>query len=156
MNMFKDKNKISNEELYGIVCRHTGILEKVFEVLLLLTEKGCQRDKTIAGITQHINLDSNTGQGMDSLCGLWKTSPLKPDSAILISKLPGGKYVFSYRPAGAQYSTSTYITGSILEEPATYVDVDGEEIMIFYVNADEGYPEAILFNKTLYFRNAEF
>lgn len=98
--------------------------------------------------------ETDNGLQMDALCGLWRTLSLKGDSVILISKLPEGNYVFTYKPVGAEYCTSTYIIGNILEEPSTYIDLDGEEIMIHYERMTEDNPEAILFNRMLYFRDS--
>lgn len=110
-------------------------------------------------------IDGTSGAGdgtgnnmqMDELCGLWRASSQKKDPAILISKLPDGQYVFTvtyYKRDGLKYC-SAYIIGNILEEPSTYVDLDGEERMIHYERMTGDNPEAILFNRMLYFRDPD-
>ena|GEM_PF-3784745 len=182
-----NKNKISNEELYKIVCNHTDILKDLVKVTGSLNKRVYRSERIYSEIIKNLDFknaadaleflkvirnyfgletegitDVKTGRQtdndlqMDALCGLWRATSQNQGTAVLISKLPEGRYVFTvtyYKRDGLRYC-SAYIIGNILEEPPTYIDLDGEEMMIHYDRMTPDNPEAILFNRRLYFRDS--
>lgn len=176
-----NKNKMSNKEIAAILDEHSNRLECLFEICKLQTNATELFGKAIKAIMEHFKFDSqkeresffkkldticedydstleektdDIEEEMDTLCGFWRTSSLRADSIIMISKLPNKKYVFTYYPIGIQNDSYSFTIENIIDQFA-FVIIMGNEMTICFESETEENQRTILFNNALYFSTLE-
>lgn len=178
-----NKNKVSHKEILAVIDKHSNMLDCLLDICKLQVNASRLNELTIVEILKQLKFDSreewenffqtlNTicdeskreileeeteeiEDEMDSLCGLWRTSSQRTDSAILISKLPEKEYVFTYHPVGNQNDSYSSIIENIIDEPTSLI-INGEDMSIHYEGETKENQETIFFDKMLYFRTSRF